>query len=283
MPEKRTVNLVDGRPADSLPLDDRGLHYGDGLFETLALRDGVPRHWARHYARLEMGCARLGFECPAAQLLLSDLESALPVPVPARLVAKIMVTRGGGGRGYAPPSPSHPRRILRLSPWPVWPASHHAEGIEIVCCTTALGRNPLLAGLKHLNRLEQVLAAQELAAWEAVEGLMFDELDQLIEGTRSNVFLVKDGELLTPLLDACGIAGVMRGVILELAEALDIPAREARLPRAALADADELFVCNSLIGLWPVRSIAGADGRRFGEPSLTRVLQRALLERDLLP
>lgn len=277
------MNSVDGIPGDAVPLDDRGFNYGDGLFETIALRRGEPRHWLRHLARLSEGAARLGFESPASEQLLADLRAALPSPAPDRLVAKLIVTRGSGGRGYAPPEPCQPRRIVRLSPWPEWPTAYATDGIDLVRCATPLGRNPALAGLKHLNRLEQVLAGRELAARGAVEGLMSDDRGRVIEGTRTNVFAVIRGELQTPMLDECGIAGVMRGVVADLARELGVPVRETRLTHSALEAADELFVCNSLIGLWPVRSIAEEGGRIFGARPLTRVLLEALRDRDLLP
>lgn len=274
---------VDGQPADSLPIDDRGLNYGDGLFETVALRQGEPQHWDLHYARLADGAARLGIDCPASAVLRQDIADALPITAPSRLVAKIMLTRGSGGRGYAPPVPSHPRRIVRLSAWPEWPQSHADKGIPLSLCATPLGRNPVLAGLKHLNRLEQVLASRELAAAGAVEGLMFDDLARLIEGTRTNVFLVAGRELLTPRLDQCGIAGVMRAIIMDLARSLSLHVTETRVERSLLYSANELFVCNSLVGIWPVREILSPIGRSFSSMPVTRRLMLELAARDLAP
>jgi 4-amino-4-deoxychorismate lyase len=277
------VIYVDGQPANSLPIDDRGLNYGDGLFETVALRQGEPQHWDLHYARLVDGAARLGIDCPASALLRQDVAAALPSPAPSRLVAKIILTRGSGGRGYAPPVPSHPRRIVRLSAWPEWPQSHVGEGIPLSLCATPLGRNPVLAGLKHLNRLEQVLASRELAAVGAVEGLMFDDLARLIEGTRTNVFLVAGRELLTPRLDQCGIAGVMRTIVMDLARSLSLHVTETRVERSLLYSANELFVCNSLIGIWPAREILSPIGRSFSSMPVTRRLMLELAARDLAP
>jgi 4-amino-4-deoxychorismate lyase len=194
-----------------------------------------------------------------------------------------MLTRGSGGRGYAPPVPSHPRRIVRLSAWPEWPQSHADDGIPLSLCATPLGRNPVLAGIKHLNRLEQVLASRELAATGAVEGLMFDDLARLIEGTRTNVFLVAGRELLTPRLDQCGIAGVMRAVIMDLARSLSLHVTETRVERSLLYSANELFVCNSLIGIWPVREILSPIGRSFSAMPVTRRLMQELAARDLAP
>ena len=277
------MTYVDGQPADALPLDDRGLNYGDGLFETVALRSGEPRHWSLHYDRLASGATRLGIACPASELLQRELAAALPSPVPERLVAKIMLTRGSGGRGYAPPVPSHPRRIVRLSAWPEWPLSHAEEGIALSLCATTLGRNPLLAGIKHLNRLEQVLASQELSATGAIEGLMFDDLSRLIEGTRTNVFMVAGRELLTPRLDQCGIAGVMRAIVIDVARSMSLHVTETRVERSFLYSVNEMFVCNSLIGIWPVREILPPIGRSFNAMPVTRKLMQELRARDLTP
>ena len=274
---------VDGIDSALLPVDDRGLQYGDGLFETLALIERSPQHWARHYARLQAGAARLGIVCPDATLWLHDLAAAASHTSASLLVAKLILTRGSGGRGYTPPPHTIPRRIVQISPWPVWPGIDAARGVRVALCETRLGRNRSLAGLKHLNRLEQVLGSAELARDGADEGLMFDDLDQLIEGTRSNVFLVHKGVLLTPRLDEAGIAGVMRAVILDLAQSLSIPLHETAVTRAQLAQADEVFLCNSLIGLWPVREIMGPAPQRFDDFSLCQHLASALQARALVP
>lgn len=264
--------LIDGIAGTQLPADDRGLHYGDGLFETLALIDGHPQHWQRHLARLARGAARLDMQCPPAAHWQADLDHALrTVPPRPRRVLKLLLTRGSGGRGYAPPHPARPRRILQLTDWPAWSFDPLRDGICLALCDTPLGRNPCLAGLKHLNRLEQVLGAAEVAASGADEGLMFDDRDELVEGTRTNVFVALGDTWLTPALDAAGIAGILRELVLEFAPAAGIAVREARIPRGELANADEIFVCNSLAGIWPVRELGGACPRRF--PHWPRTLQ----------
>lgn len=267
--------IVDGNAKSEIPADDRGLHYGDGLFETLALVGGHPLHWDRHLARLARGAARLGLPCPDAAQWRADLDLALACapPRPQR-VLKLLLTRGSGGRGYAPPAAPRPRRIVHLSDWPAWPAERADAGIRLMLCATPLGRNRRLAGLKHLNRLEQVLGAAEVAAAGADEGLMFDDRDELIEGTRTNVFIAQGGRWLTPALDEAGIAGILRELVLEAAQEAGIVVRETRIPRALLAAADEIFVCNSLAGIWPVRELAGAPSRRFDAwQATTRVVE----------
>ncbi|HXH04565.1 MAG TPA: aminodeoxychorismate lyase [Candidatus Competibacteraceae bacterium] len=268
------VLWCDGKPADSLPLADRGLHYGDGLFETLTVRDGRPELWERHWARLLLGCERLGLPQPDATLW--HAEAAALCAECRRGVLKLILTRGSGGRGYRPPLPAKPTRILGLYPWPDYPEGYWDEGVTVRLCRQPLSLNPALAGLKHLNRLDQVLARAEWGDPDIAEGLMCDPLGRLIEGTMSNLFLARDGELLTPTLDQSGIAGVMRGLILELCRKHRIACREAVLTPGDLAAADEVFLSNSLIGLWPVRALAG--GRSWPVGSLTRRLQALVAE-----
>lgn len=264
------VTLVDGVPAAAVPIDDRGFHYGDGLFETIALCDGHPQHWERHLARLARGAERLSLAGPSADDWQDDLERACAAaPPPRRAVVKLILTRGSGGRGYAPPPRAHVRRVLQLLAWPPRLPEHASGGIRIMPCSTPLGRNRLLAGLKHLNRLEQVLGAAEVAAAGADEGLMFTDRDELIEGTRSNVFLARGGEWLTPQLDEAGVAGIVRELVLEIAPRVGIAVHETRIARGLLARAEEIFVCNSLVGICPVRELFGSTARRFEAWPLT--------------
>jgi len=260
---------VDGEPRDDVPAIDRGLHYGDGLFETLAVAEGRPRLLDYHLERLAEGCQRLGFVPPPGDVLLDELQAAARGH--ARAVLKLLVTRGAGGRGYRPAADAAARRILLRHPWPERPHIWWKEGVNVRVCATRLGRNPRLAGLKHLNRLEQVLARAEWAD-EAQEGLMQDEEGLVIEGTMSNVFMVHaDGRVLTPRLDRCGVAGVMRRHLFEKAEAERLAVGVVDLSLTDLAQAREIFLCNSLIGVWPV---ARLDETLYPDRSLTRRFQR---------
>lgn len=271
--------LIDGQWGDSLPLDDRGLHYGDGLFETLALRDGRPCLWELHLARLQRGCRRLGLVPPWPAQLLEDVTR-----LAARHgdgVVKLMLTRGSGRRGYQVEPGAAGRRLAIWSPAPAWPETHFREGVRLRICRTRLSCNPELAGIKHLNRLENVLARREWDDARIAEGLMLDEAGRVVEGVMSNVFLVRGGELVTPELSRCGVAGVMRAHILEIASALGIAYRIDSVDLDELREADEVFLSNSLIGIWPVRELLD---RRFdtdaGNP-LTRRLQQAVAEHCL--
>jgi 4-amino-4-deoxychorismate lyase len=249
------VTLIDGVPAALVPVADRGLHYGDGLFETVAIVDGRPCLWDRHLARLHAGCEHLGIPSPVADLLT---EEALSLGHGhASAVLKVIVTRGEGGRGYRPPRPATPRRILRITPWPGYPERWRAQGVRVRYCATRLGDQPLLAGLKHLNRLEQVMARAEWDDPAIAEGLMLDLGGRVIEGTQTNVFAIENGRLLTPPLDRCGVVGVVRALVLEVARDLGMEATQEPLDAARLERAGALFLTSSLAPLWPVCELAG--------------------------
>ncbi|QKT04841.1 aminodeoxychorismate lyase [Ectothiorhodospiraceae bacterium 2226] len=265
---------VDGEPAAALLATDRGLHYGDGLFETLAVHDGRIRHLARHLARLSHGASCLDLPPPDRDTLRAELTQAAEGY--ERAVLKLLYTAGSGGRGYCRPAQPVARRILLRYPWPAAAsAAAQAEGVRVRLCQTRLAGQPRLAGLKHLNRLEYVLASRELAAEggePAAEGLLLDGEGTLVEGTRSNLFLVRGGGLLTPRLERCGVAGIARAVLMECAAALGLPCEERRLDLDDLAQAEEVFVCNSIIGIWPVRAW---DDHRYLVGPVTRRLQAA--------
>ena len=221
---------------------DRGLAYGDGLFETMrAFRGGVP-WWHRHWARLARGAGVLGIALPDEALARSEVEAVLDG---RDGVAKLLVTRGGGGRGYAPSTAA-----------PTWLVSHHDAPptlgrLTLRWCETRLALQPRMAGLKHCNRLEQVLARAEWPAGEgADEGLMLDTEGQLASAVAGNVFILRDGRWLTPALDRCGVHGVMRGWAMPVLDALEV-----RLRPADVEAADALFVCNALRGILEVERL----------------------------
>ncbi len=249
--------LVNGQPTETVAAADRGLQYGDGLFETLAVRRGRPELWDRHLHRLAEGCDRLGLPAPDTGVLAAEADSLCQGVDWG--VLKILITRGGGGRGYRLPSSPRPTRILSLHPWPTYPSSWGRDGVVARVCRHPLSLNPALAGLKHLNRLDQVLARAEWDDPDVAEGLMVNPLGRVVEGVMSNVFLGRAGVLYTPRLDQAGVAGVMRALVLELAAQLGLTCREVSVSLADLESADEVFVSNSIIGLWPVRCLEGTD------------------------
>ncbi len=266
--------LINGCTTDLLPVQDRGLQYGDGVFETIALYEGQPLCWEAHYARLSTGCQRLGISCPEATLLFA--EAVMLIKNDQRAVLKIIITRGCGGRGYKPPAEHTPTRILALYPWPDYSADNPEQGIRVRYCQTRLGDNSSLAGIKHLNRLEQVLARAEWDDPHIAEGLMCDRQGNIIEGTMSNLFVIVGNTLITPDVNDCGIAGVIRGCILDLAPSLGMHIRISPISRSILSAVDEVFMCNSIIGVWPVIEI---EGKKQGTGEWTRKIRSTLFSR----
>jgi 4-amino-4-deoxychorismate lyase len=261
-------------PVDTagVPVLERGLQYGDALFETIGCTGGEPRLLGRHLRRLARGCERLGID-PGDTRTLDDEVRQLAAQA-SRAVIKLLVTRGTAlGRGYALTGRERPTRILLRYAWPREDPAAQEEGVRVRLASLRLGENPALAGIKHCNRLEQVLARREWTDPDIADALMFSSSGALVSGTMSNVFLVRGPKLLTPRIDRCGVAGVMRELVLELAQAAAIAAEECRLDAADLESADEIFLTNALIGIRPVRE-TGEKRRLPG--AVTRQLQRQL-------
>jgi 4-amino-4-deoxychorismate lyase len=249
---------IDGVAGGSVPVDDRGLQYGDGLFETILVRGGSARFLAAHLARLSRGCSRLGIPCDEAAIR-ADVAHALAAAPPLAVV-KIVITRGSTPRrGYAP-QPAPARRIVSL--WPTEDTAGLAAGVALGVAQTRAATNPALAGLKHLNRLDNVLAAAEIGAGD-FDVLMLDVADRFVSGTSCNFFVARDGRLATPKLDSAGVAGVLRGIVQREAARLGIVVQERALTLSDLKAADELFVTNARIGVVPVRRVGEHGFRSF--------------------
>jgi 4-amino-4-deoxychorismate lyase len=245
---------IDGVAGDVLPADDRGLHYGDGVFETILVRAGKPRFLEAHLARLTLGCTRLAIPIASMPALRAEIASAA-ASAPALAVIKVIITRGSAQRrGYAPQGNEAARRLVSLWPSPARDPALDA-GVDIRVADMRLAENPVLAGIKHLNRLENVLASAESARHGAFESLMRDHGGNVISGAMSNVFIARAGNVITPVIQRCGVAGVMRGIVLRECAALGIAAMEDRLTLDELLAADEAFITNARIGVVPVRRV----------------------------
>lgn len=240
--------LINGEANGTLSPLDRGLAYGDGVFRTLKAHNQRPVWWKDHYAKLAHDCAALKLACPESDLLLNEIRRVTQTCDDA--VVKILLTRGPGARGYAPPNPALPTRIVMATPLPEAHGIH--DGIRVRWCNLQLARQAQLAGIKHLNRLENVLARQEWSDPAIVEGLLCDDTGAVTGGTRSNLFAMRDGCLWTPDLTLSGVAGVTRGRVLSAAKSHGIEVQVGRLEAANILDADEVFLSNSIAGLWRV-------------------------------
>lgn len=250
--------LIDGVPSTAIPALDRGLLYGDGLFETVRFVAGCAPLWSRHMERLAYSCARLGLPIPDAGLIARECAELMH----ADGLVRITLTRGSGERGYALPRTPVPTRIVAAFPAPsFW----LGDGIQVRFCATRLAEQPALAGLKHLNRLEQVLARAEWDDSAIAEGLMLDFNDHVVSATAANLFAVIGGRLVTPPVHRCGVAGVARAEVLALR---DTDVRELR--RDELLCADEVFLSSSVRGIVPVIAIGDV---RFGVGPITSGLR----------
>lgn len=248
------MTLVDGRPLDNIPVTDRGLNYGDGLFETARVHGGRVPLIERHLTRLQAGCGRLGILYPGDASLRRDIERLLERGA-REGVLRLVLTRGDGGRGYTPSRDPVGRRIASLHPLP----GPLPESFEAGVCVTRLGSSPALAGLKHLGRLEQVLAAAEVAEAGWDEGLVLDRTGNVIEATRHNLFYLRDAAICTPPLEESGVAGVMRGLVMEVLASLGQPVALRPLRYDELHEIDELLLCNAVAGIRPVGRLDGRE------------------------
>lgn len=266
--------LVNGEYSENFPVMDRGLHYGHGLFETIAIKQGQCQHWDRHMTRLIKGCSQLSMTPPDLSLLYKEAtQLSAQADQIGQAVLKIIYTCGSGGRGYRTPDETQSNRLIILSEWPDYPDTNTQTGIVLRLCETRLSSNPALAGLKHLNRLEQVLARSEWSDPDIAEGLMLDGHGQVIEGTMSNLFFVKNDTLCSPELTQSGVKGIMRDYVLELAEKLGIHTYIDDFTPADVFQANEVFLTNSLIGIWPVNKILSDEPVRYNLPGrITSIL-----------
>jgi 4-amino-4-deoxychorismate lyase len=240
-------------PVAALAPGNRGLAYGDGLFETMRAHRGVLPWWKPHWARLVRGGARLGIALPDEAFVRAQAAGLLADGNDGEGngdgdgVLKLLVVRGGDARGYAPAAGA-------VTAWQLsrhaLPAAPPPAGLRLHWCETRLAVQPALAGLKHCNRLEQVLARAESDAAGCDEGLVRDGDGHVVSATSANLFVLREGRWHTPPVDRCGVAGTCR---MHLLPALD--AVEARLSIADVEDADAVFLCNAVRGILPVASV----------------------------
>jgi 4-amino-4-deoxychorismate lyase len=283
MPIQLPLISVNGVPGAAISPLDRGFAYGDGLFETCRYHAGEIPLWDFHLDRLLYSAERLKIALDERVLmahLMSLFDTLKSASLPSGVI-KIQVTRGVGGRGYKIPADMTPTYCIGVFPAEPLRSANYLAGIDVCICAQRLSANRSLAGMKHLNRLEQILARAE---WqdEYAEGLLMDESGNVIEATVSNLFAVKQGRLYTPDLSYSGVAGIMRRTIIEsLAPKLSLDVEVAAINQGFLCHADELFVCNSVYGIWPVNALV--DDRqsavvlaRYAQHSITRRLQNLL-------
>ena len=265
-----------GAGAAAVSIDDRGLQYGDGVFETMVCRHGRVRWFERHMERLVRGCERLGLSMPDRALLHAEAHALARSGDATRAILKLVLTRGVSEvRGYRPTGMEQPTRIFVRYPWPTptptpapapapapalapAPAAGPVAGeFRVHLSPVPLGANPLLAGIKHLNRLEQVLGQRAAGQAGVHEGLQRLQGGPVVCGTMSNLFVALDGLWLTPPIEDCGVLGVMRSLIIECAPTVGLRVQEKRLTAEYLATAPAMVLSNVRLGLQPVHCYEG--------------------------
>ncbi|MBN7820623.1 aminodeoxychorismate lyase [Bowmanella yangjiangensis] len=247
--------LVNGQPADQLAVTDRATQYGDGVFSTLRIKDGELQFWQAHLDRLKTGLERLGIDFSCWDRLQDCcVEQAIGH---SEGVLKILISRGSGGRGYLPPSPAQATWILSLHPMPVHYALWRQQGITLQLSPLQLAKQPLLAGIKHLNRLEQVLIRQHAEAQGWQDALVCDTDGMLVESSVANLFWQVGNSWYTPDLHFAGVDGIMRQQLVKALELRGDQVYQVRSAPSCLLQAEQLLLCNSLMGVVPVNSYAG--------------------------
>lgn len=255
--------LINGHSTSKVEASDRAFQYGDGVFTTMLVKKGLVCDWLRHKKRLEDNVATLKIDgvnwddvtrwVRLAADTLKDCE---------RSVMKVMVTRGSGGRGYSPAGCSAPNVVVSTHPFPAHYLSWRENGISMKVLSQRIGLSPI-AGLKHLNRLEQVLLKQEVELLGVDDGVACDMNGHVVETSASNIFWRKGKCLYTPPVELAGVAGTMRAQVMEQAALDGYQIKEASVTQEVLLDADELFITNAVMGLVPVRCLEGKDYSDF--------------------
>ncbi len=276
-----SITYLNGQAIESISVQDRALHYGDGFFTTILVADRFILNWSAHCRRLKQSAVRLQFPVLDESQLLQQIEQALTqfksqtkreqhATDTATYVVKVLVSRGVSGRGYAISEPFHPITLVQVSLAPltvgvstecVAPSEPQTlklnfpppMALQIECCQTQASIQTQLAGVKHLNRLDNVLARTEVAEKQHQEGLMLNALGDVISGTQSNLFLLKDRTLITPVLDLSGVEGTTRYQLHQLAQALGFDWQERRVTLNDLHQVDELFLSNAVRGIMPIK------------------------------
>lgn len=255
--------LINGNWQNNLSVTDRAIQFGDGCFTTARILGGQVQLLARHIQRLCVACSRLSITPPDWRQLSEEMQQLARLSSPAvsekpqqssrnQAVLKVIISRGSGGRGYSPAACHNSTRILWLTDYPQHYDCWRQQGVKLALSAVRLGCNPLLAGIKHLNRLEQVLIRQQLAS-DAQEALVLDSDGMLIECAAANLFWCQGNDIFTPQLEQCGVAGVMRQYIIDLLEQHGRVVHQVRRPLADIQHASEMLICNALMPVLPVR------------------------------
>ena len=245
-------------------LQDRGLAYGHGLFETMGLHQTQLPLLQQHLQRLVTDARKLGIDLSfeSVETCVNAFITALRAEGVENAVVKVILTAGAGGRGYQTPVELQPHIVCISSPLADNLEYQRRNGIKLWCCQYQLPLNAPLAGIKHLNRLDQILARNEcdLAGYD--DGVMFATDGSLIETTSANIFIKTASGWVTPALDGAGVNGVMRTLLLqEIFPAMELSVCNRAITADELWGCNESFICNAIRGIVPVLSITDSCGQ----------------------
>ncbi|KLV08976.1 4-amino-4-deoxychorismate lyase [Photobacterium aquae] len=261
--------LINGVKASSVAVSDRAMQYGDGCFTTMLVEQGKVRLWPYHLARLQTALERLAISAPdwgALTESVHQLAADLCPPQEAvnsssKAGIKILISRGSGGRGYSAAGCNDTQVVISTFAWPAHYTQWQHDGIALGVCRQSLAKAPMLAGLKHLNRLEQVMLKREVEQHGWVDALVCDVDGYVVETVASNIFWRKGDQVYSPALDTSGVEGVMRRHVIELLEAMGYHTRLVKAPIETVLAADEVFITNALMALVPINEINGISFR----------------------
>ena len=264
-----------GEPISTAIATDRSLLYGDGVFTTIAINNGQPLLFQKHLNRLTNDCQRLKIDNLSIEDIKSQFFSAITNV--ERGIVRITISRSSGGRGYLC-NKAEPVIWISVNDWPSHIELYRQSGINCRICQQPIHPNPSLAGIKHCNRLEQVLARNEWHDDQYQEGLMLDPDGNVIEGTMSNIFLIKDQQIFTSDLAFAGVDGIIRKTIIDIAMRLQIPLIVSTISVQDLLTADTLFITNSVIGIWRINKL---NEQQYDNHPMIETLESELGKLDL--
>jgi len=265
------VILIDGKKQSKASIFNRNTQFGDGLFETCLVENKKLLFWSNHFERMKLGCDRLKISMIDETLWLSDIKKAFSLMKIDNCIVKLVLSRGESLRGYSYKDNIRPIRITIVSELK---KNNQDKGFSLEFCNSGYNSNPKLAGIKHCNRLEQVIAR---AGIKVDDGIMLDENENVVSVTQGNIFCVQGNRLITPNLDKCGIEGTRRAVILKIAVDLGFDINIKNLSVAELLRSDEVFISNSIQGVGPVNQI---EDFVYSKHKITEIISETLKEKS---
>ena len=244
-----SIAIINGKEQSNISIFNRNFQYGDGLFETCVVNNNQILFWEKHLSRLDIGCRKLKIKNIEEEIWLKDIKKALSLTSKKKCVLKLILSRGNSQRGYSYSDDILPVRVVIVSEMKNVQAK---ESFSLEYASSGYHSNPNLAGIKHCNRIEQILARSSLKRDEAI---MLDENQNIISVTQGNIYFIFGQSLVTPKLDRCGVIGSRRSLILELAESIELNVEEGNVSMNDAKKADEAFISNSIMGIQSVNSI----------------------------